>query len=110
MAQQKINSGQIATQQAWQTLTLTNGTGTAQYFKDSLGIVHLQGTINVTGTFVDLFTLPSGYRPALAHEMPVTSAGGYGQVLIATTGVLSKQVGGNGNLDISVLTFRADGS
>ena len=57
-----------AEQQPWQNMVLeggwTNRQGLtpAQYYKDSLGRVHLRGILEV-GTASDLFTLPVGYRP-----------------------------------------------
>jgi hypothetical protein len=81
----KITSEQIAAQEAWITPSLATGWtqfdagssgvttgryGTARYFKDTLGIVHMDGLIvnnsgatknNITGKLI--FTLPAGYRP-----------------------------------------------
>lgn len=103
-----VAAAKIEAQQAWQTQALTNGTGSCKYYKDSLGFVHLRGTINVSGTSVVLFTLPAGYRPGAIMEFPHPSAGGYGQSSVDTNGVFTKTVGGNGNFDISTATFRAE--
>jgi hypothetical protein len=46
--------------------TQTDGHDTAGFFKDSMGIVHLQGSVSTTGLAVahkPIFTLPVGYRP-----------------------------------------------
>lgn len=63
-------------EQAWQTPTLQNSWvaydvasyPTAQYYKDSLGIVHLRGLIKSGGTTSIIFTLPSGYRPEFGQS------------------------------------------
>lgn len=103
-----VTAAKIETQQAWQSQSLTNGTGTCRYYKDSLGFVHLRGTINISGTSVVLFTLPAGYRPGAIMEFPHPSGGTYGQSSVDTNGVFIKTVGGNGNFDISTATFRAE--
>jgi hypothetical protein len=98
----------ISNQQAWQTMTPTTGsvTTTLGYYKDSLGIVHLRGQLNMTGTG-NFFTLPSGYRPEQYKEFGTSSAGGFGVMSISTAGVCTKVVGSNGNLDLDAITFRA---
>ena len=54
------------TQEAWQTLTLLNGTtGTIKIMKDNFGFVHLEGDVfnDVWTSGLQITTLPSGYRP-----------------------------------------------
>ena len=56
----------------------------AGYMKDSLGFVHLSGTINCgTGT---AFTLPVGYRPALNQFLPAATSGGGDNVFLSSAG------------------------
>lgn len=81
------------------------------YYKDSLGVVHLQGMIK-SGTTADgttLFTLNSGYRPASNIIVPICTSA-YVEpctIQIATTGVvsiLSRAVAGWMSMD--GVTFR----
>ena len=60
-------------QEAWITPTLLNGaTATdAGYYKDSVGIVRLRGTFMVTGSYVQVFRLPAGYRPSTVQTFAV---------------------------------------
>ncbi|HZF48938.1 MAG TPA: LamG-like jellyroll fold domain-containing protein [Polyangiaceae bacterium] len=55
---------------------------TVGYFKDSMGIVHLGGTLSTTGALVSgntIFTLPEGYRPkVLKMVMAFTTVDGSG--------------------------------
>lgn len=97
-----------AAQQAWQTMTPTVGsvTTTLGYYKDSLGVVHFRGQLNMSGTGV-FFTLPAGYRPEQYKEFGTSSAGSFGVMAVATNGQVSKIIGSNGNLDLDCVTFRA---
>ena len=62
------------TQQAWLTPTLINGATNynatdyygVSYYKDTLGVVHLRGVVNVTGTgWANRFmNLPVDYKPS----------------------------------------------
>ncbi|MCP4710447.1 MAG: hypothetical protein GY869_17630 [Planctomycetes bacterium] len=61
----------ILEQQSWQTPAFQNswinygsGYNPAQYFKDSMGIVHLRGLVKNVTLGQTVFTLPAGYRPA----------------------------------------------
>ncbi|GAA0137758.1 hypothetical protein YSY43_45990 [Paenibacillus sp. YSY-4.3] len=61
----------------WITPTLLNGwtlssSGVfpAQYFKDSMGIVHVKGIVTGGVTETVVFKLPSGYRPRITNRIP----------------------------------------
>lgn len=64
-----VTAAKIEAQQAWQTqaFTVTGVSGTAAWFKDSLGVVHFRGDLYTTSASVPdpstLFTLPVGSRP-----------------------------------------------
>jgi hypothetical protein len=40
------------------------GRAPASFYKDSFGIVHLEGVVEGGGTFSEIFSLPSGFRPS----------------------------------------------
>jgi S-layer homology domain len=48
---------------------------TAGFFKDALGIVHLQGIILSPNNGATAFTLPQGYRPAKRILLPIAGDG-----------------------------------
>jgi hypothetical protein len=54
------------------------GAGTAAFYKDALGVVHLKGTIRTgTGNGFPAFTLPPGYRPDQDLLMPMAASFSY---------------------------------
>lgn len=66
---------------AWITPTLLNGwvpfsssSPTAQFYKDSNGVVHIRGFIKSGLGNAIVFNLPPGYRPGAFSAMPVVSA------------------------------------
>jgi hypothetical protein len=62
------------------------GFSPAGFYKDSLGIVHLQGLVNTGGGSL-AFTLPEGYRPSTQHYQIIAEGGaGEAHVTIATNG------------------------
>lgn len=95
-------------QQPWVNVSLTNGVVTTSpgYFKDSNGVVHLRGQINLTGNLT-IFTLPAGYRPEQYKEYGTSSAGQFSVFSINTSGNITRITGNNGNLDIDLVSFRA---
>jgi hypothetical protein len=65
-------AGEPAFQNGW----ANDGTfSTAGFFKDSLGVVHLKGTLNVGPSGLTAFTLPEGYRPAESLVTPIAGSG-----------------------------------
>lgn len=61
--------GEPTYQGAW----VADGTG-AQFMKDSLGFVHIQGSVQ-SGTTGVVFTLPVGYRPSELLYVPMSNTG-----------------------------------
>lgn len=58
----------------------------AGFYKDSLGIVHLQGLVN-TGPGAVAFILPEGYRPSTQHYQIIAEGGaGEAHVTVSPTG------------------------
>jgi len=116
-----LNNSNIEAQQAWQTATLENSWvdvssasyGVAAYMKDTLGFVHLQGYVK-SGTAtvgVALFTLPVGYRPSTAINVPTmagtASSSNYGALQIGTGGTVGYLVGGNAGMSLTGIIFKA---
>jgi hypothetical protein len=117
-----------ANQQAWIAPTLlngwtvysdVNGTYNVGYMKDSLGFVHIKGTIKggTTTGGTTLFTLPSGYRPSQPATFPTISnsnSSGFTAVLnnvsIKPTGEVYLPNPGSGNVWLALdgITFRAE--
>lgn len=103
------------TQEAWITPTLQNGwvalsAGHSQpkYRKDQFGVVHLKGVV-VTGTInTAIFTLPVGYRPALASMFAVLINNVFGKVSIENDGRVIPNTGSTGHfVSIDGLEFPA---
>jgi hypothetical protein len=84
---------------------------TAGFMKDSLGFVHLKGTITGTSA-TSAFTLPAGYRPATSLFSPTPSNGPAntsGDLIITAAGTVtpSNNTGGIGNFGLDSITFKA---
>ena len=83
----------------------------AGFYKDSLGVVHLQGLVkNGSPLASNIFTLPVGYRPLYSLHISVASNSAYGQIRIYVTGDVRVQQGSTNWLSLDGITFRADGS
>jgi hypothetical protein len=109
-----------ATQQSWQAPTLLNSwvnygstLATAEYYKDSIGRVHLKGTVKngVTTSGTTMFTLPAGYRPNAL--LIFTTIGGSSHVLsrvdVDSAGnVMFNRGGDNAYLSLDGISFRAE--
>lgn len=107
----------VLEQEPWQTPTLLNGWAnsgsdfaTAGYFKDSVGMVHLRGTIGGGSSII--FILPPGYRPAGRSRYNVAT----GQTVFASVAQLEVRGDGsvlvtsnyNGNISLDGIRFRAE--
>ena len=98
---------------AWQTPTLLNGWvnygsvyGPARYYRDSIGIVHLNGLVK-DGTADTIFILPAGYRPEY-EELQVTIANNViARCSISTAGAVGRTLGSNLWFSLNGITFRA---
>ncbi len=84
---------------------------TAQYYIDSTGIVHLEGSIkkSIAGVAGEtIFTLPVGYRPSAQLSFPVDANGAYGKIDVKANGTVVYQVGtATVSISLSGITFRA---
>jgi len=80
---------------------------TAQYFRDTQGIVHLKGLVKSGTINTAIFTLPAGYRPPAKHIYAVISADLLGKVTIDSAGIVLANIGSNTNVSLAGITFRA---
>lgn len=80
----------------------------AEYYKDSFGLVRLQGLIKSGTTTANtlLFTLPTGYRPKIDRFFAVATNTGFGVVTVGLDGTVRIQSGGNGYLSLDNISFR----
>ncbi len=77
----------------------------AGYFKDSMGVVHLRGTVkNGSQT---IFTLPPGYRPPRREDFVVWTSVGAHCVEVFIDGQVHSKVGDPTGLSLDGITFRA---
>ena len=68
----------------------------ASYFKDSEGMVHLRGLIkDGSSAGATMFTLPSGYRPALREIFNTRSSTGSCKIDVYPTGIVEAGTGGS---------------
>ena len=112
----------LTAQQAWVTPTMLNswvaydvGGGTnfggAQYYKDSLGMVHLRGLVKngtiTTGT--SLFNLPAGYRPSQTTIFVTNSNNAFARVDCMFNGDVTINLGASAVfISLNNIHFRAE--
>jgi len=90
---------------AWET---AGGRAPASYYKDSFGIVHLEGIVEGGGTFSEIFELPAGFRPGTSANFLVygnasTPAG----IFISSEGEVTLLEGDDAFISLYGITFRA---
>jgi hypothetical protein len=64
----------------WTFFPKADGYGRARYYKDAVGIVHLEGVIYGGGGDNNAFVLPKGDRPLVTHAYVVAATVGDGFV------------------------------
>lgn len=69
-------AGEPAFQNGWTNYDASNYSSTA-FWKDPFGIVHIKGFVRSGTLSAAAFTLPAGYRPALALHLPAAANGAY---------------------------------
>ena len=105
----------VVTAADWIAPTLTNSWvnlgspwALAGYLKDPMGFVHLRGEVNggVNGSII--FTLPTGYRPVAALNLPVVNgSGAFAYIQVAASGTV-EAVNVSGALSLNVAPFLAE--
>lgn len=78
----------------------------AGYWKDSDGVVHLEGRISGGTAPSVAMVLPPGYRPSATEDFAVIAAGALGWVFISSTGEVTVQSGA-ALVGLGGITFRA---
>ena len=87
-----------------------------KFWKDAMGIVHLEGAVQAGTTLSDIFTLPVGYRPADNYvDFPVITASGAPGDFDATIGYVEVEASGDvlfaegltGYVALDSISFRA---
>lgn len=92
-------SGEPAFANAW-----VNFGGTeqpARFWKDPMGIVHVQGLIKTGTIATKAFTLPAGYRPGADLMFGTVSNNAFGRITVLANGDVIPQVGSNANFSIN---------
>jgi hypothetical protein len=80
------------------------GTGTAAFFVDREGVVHLRGRYTCPAAGSTAFTLPAGYRPGGLQQFALAAAGAGTAVAISDSGTVAC---GATDCFINGITFRA---
>ncbi|CAB4216899.1 Pectate lyase superfamily protein [uncultured Caudovirales phage] len=82
------------------------GYSDAAFYKDSAGVVHLQGTIKSGTIGASAFLLPVGYRPPASVLVPVVSNGVLGTCTILANGNVGASTGSNLSFTLDGITFQ----
>lgn len=114
-----VTAAKIEPQPAWQTVTYLNGFsrystatdwGDVQYYKDSLGMVHMKGLIKGGSINAGMFQLPVGYRPVHNYIFVQMSNDAICRVDIMPDGYAIPRTGFNAAwISLNNIHFRAEG-
>lgn len=90
----------------WKT---EGGRAPASFYKDSFGIVHLEGVVEGGGTFSQIFELPAGYRPGQsANFLVYGNASSAAGLFIGDDGEVALLEGDDAFISLYGVTFRAE--
>jgi len=109
-------TGRLLVQQAWQAPTLLNswvqyglGFASAEYYRDTSGIVHLQGAVKNGTINTTVFTLPIGYRPATNVICPGWNNSAFCVITVTNNGSVIQGLGiSTAHLGFNSVSFRAE--
>lgn len=73
----------------------------ARFWKDPMGIVHIEGLIKDGTINTTAFVLPAGYRPGAALMFPAYTSTGVGRLDVSATGNVLPVSGGTGYFTIN---------
>jgi hypothetical protein len=94
------DAGQPAFQGTWVNYD-TSLFQRARYWKDPMGIVHVEGLIKSGTINTTAFILPAGYRPGIALLFASDTNTGHGRLDVAATGNVLPVSGGTGYFTIN---------
>ena len=80
----------------------------AKYWKDTIGMVHLQGLIKSGTIGTVAFVLPAGYRPLYRMTFPTVSDGAFADVVVVPDGSVIMQAGSVTSFFLDGIAFRAE--
>lgn len=119
IANAAVTAVKMETQQIWQAVVYSNSwvdfdAATyfgVQYYKDSLGIVHMRGAAKngTTTAGTTMITLPAGYRPGRALAVVVNSNNTFARIEINPDGTIKTGTGINtASVFFGNIHFRAE--
>lgn len=73
-----------------------------RFWKDPMGMVHVEGVVKSGAMPSTIIILPAGYRPGAPLAFAAHTNSGHGQVDVAATGNVVAQSGGNTLFAISI--------
>lgn len=111
----EVNAKANTVQEAWIAPTMVNSwvdfggsSDTIGYMKDTLGFVHLKGTVK-GGTAITIFTLPTGYRPVLDKNLNFSTNIGATPSFVKSTGLVGiTTLGSNTYVSMDCVIFKAE--
>ena len=112
-------AGSVITQEAWipvlggvglENSWVNSGSGNqvAAYMKDSLGCVHVRGTVQDGTPSTAIFTLPAGYRPSATERFACAAfetSASIAEVRVESTGVITVTTAQNDYVSLSEIVF-----
>lgn len=100
-------AGEPAFQNSWVNFD-TASFKDARFWKDPMGIVHLEGLVKNGTIGTTIFTLPAGYRPSNGQLFASISNSAIGRIDVAPTGNVVATTGNNAWITLSGITFKQE--
>lgn len=103
-------AGEPALQNSWVNYTgaPVGGYAVTRFWKDPLGMVHVQGMVEAGTPPSVVFTLPAGYRPGKILILPTYTFGGVGRITVGADGAVTVTVGHTTWTSLSIPSFRQE--
>jgi hypothetical protein len=80
----------------------------ARYWRDPVGIVHIEGLVKDGTIATTIFALPAGYRPAKALIFAVDTNSGHGRLDVTAAGLVIATSGGNTYYSLAGISFKQE--
>lgn len=100
-------TGAPAFENSWVNFDVTTNQG-LRFWKDPMGLVHIEGLVKSGTIGATIFTLPAGYRPDKAHVFVVISNGAIGRCDVTATGQVVAMAGNNTYFSLSGINFKQE--